>query len=106
VIAALEQGVNGYASVEVPILRARRHIARKEFSAARYVLEQAIERKPDAVYLWVILSHALLQEGKDWQQGEEALRTVLRLDPSNAEARNNLALLLANQEECLVGSPA
>jgi tetratricopeptide (TPR) repeat protein len=101
VIAGLEHGVNGYASVEVPILRARRRMARKEFSAARDVLEEAISRKPDAVYLWVILSHALLQEGKDWQQAEEALRTVLRLDPGNAEARNNLALLLANHEERL-----
>ena len=98
VIAGLEHGVNGYASVEVPILRARRYIARKEFSTARDLLEEAIRRKPDAVYLWVILSHALLQEGKDWERAEEALRTVLRLDPSNAEARSNLALLVSNQE--------
>ena len=101
VIAGLERGANGYTSVEVPILRARRHMARREFSAARDVLEEVIRRKPDAVYLWVILSHALLQEGKDWQRAEEALRTVLRLDPNNAEARNNLALLLADQEERL-----
>ncbi len=57
------------------------------------------------MYLWVILSHALLQEGKDWQQAEEALRTVLRLDPGNAEARKNLALLLANQEDRVVALP-
>ena len=53
-------------------------MARREFSAARDVLEEVIRRKPDAVYLWVILSHALLQEGKDWQRAEEAFRTVLR----------------------------
>jgi GT2 family glycosyltransferase/Flp pilus assembly protein TadD len=98
VIAGLEHGVNGYASVEVPILRARRHIARKEFSLARDLLDDAISRKPDSAYLWVILSHALLQEGKDWERAEEVLRTVLRLDPSNAEARNNLALLITHRE--------
>jgi cytochrome c-type biogenesis protein CcmH/NrfG len=76
--------------------------SRKEFSAARDLLEDAVKRKPDAVYLWVMLSHALLQEGKDWQRAEQALRTVLRLDPGNAKARNNLALLLAHQEQRVV----
>jgi Flp pilus assembly protein TadD len=54
------------------------------------------------VYLWVVLSHALLHEGKDWQRAEQALGTVLQLDPGNAEARNNLPLLLAHQEQRVV----
>jgi cytochrome c-type biogenesis protein CcmH/NrfG len=45
----------------------------------------------------VILSHVLLQEGRDWAAAEGALRQVLALDPSHAEARQNLALLLRQQ---------
>jgi GT2 family glycosyltransferase/tetratricopeptide (TPR) repeat protein len=97
VIAQLEGRASGNGdAVAVSALRARRHIALKEFSAARNILEEAIDLKPGATYLWIVLSHALLQEGKDWERAEEALRTVLQLDPGNAEARNNLAILLAH----------
>jgi tetratricopeptide (TPR) repeat protein len=99
VIAQLEGRASGNGdAVEVSALRARRHIALKEFSAARDLLDEAIGRKPGAVYLWIVLSHALLQEGKDWDLAEEALREVLRLDPGNAEARSNLALLLEHAQ--------
>jgi Flp pilus assembly protein TadD len=55
------------------------------------------------VYLRVLLSHALLQEGKDWPAAEQALRKVLELDPGNVEARNNLAVLLCCQAKPLAG---
>jgi FkbM family methyltransferase len=41
----------------------------------------------------VLLSHVLLQEGKEPAAAEQALRDVLSLDPQNAEARQNLAVL-------------
>jgi hypothetical protein len=40
-----------------------------------------------------VLTHALLQEGADWEGAELALRRVLELDPDNAEARGNLDVL-------------
>jgi hypothetical protein len=38
-----------------------------------------------------------LQEGRDLEAAEAALREVLRLEPGNAEARNNLGLLLRHK---------
>ena len=44
------------------------------------------------------LSHTLLQEGRDWAAAEQALRAILDLDPNDAEAKNNLAVLLQQQK--------
>jgi hypothetical protein len=41
----------------------------------------------------VLLSHVLLQEGKDPAAAEQALRAVLALDPGDAEAQHNLQVL-------------
>jgi len=46
----------------------------------------------------VILTHVLLQEGRDWAVAEQALRDVLALDPNHPEAQQNLAVLLANRK--------
>jgi Flp pilus assembly protein TadD len=70
---------------------------RKEFAEARETLEQATEQAPTEPYLWRLLSDALLQEGKDWNHAETALRRVLELDPNCHEVRNNLAVLLHQQ---------
>jgi len=53
----------------------------------------------------VFLSHALLQEGRDPDAAEAALSDVLLLDPSNPEARHNLAVL-RQQAQAAEGSPA
>jgi cytochrome c-type biogenesis protein CcmH/NrfG len=45
----------------------------------------------------VILTQVLLQEGRDWDAAERALRAVLVLDPGNAQAQQNLAVLLRQQ---------
>jgi tetratricopeptide (TPR) repeat protein len=81
-------------ALEAAVLRARRHLAGKEFAAAREVLGPAIARAPQAVWPRVILSHALLQEGLDWAAAEQALRDVLALDPGHTEAQGNLSVLL------------
>jgi len=80
---------------EAALLRARSLLKRKEFSLARGILDGAISRTPRAVKPWIILSHVLLQEGRDPEAAERALREILALDPVNTEARHNLAVLLS-----------
>jgi hypothetical protein len=41
----------------------------------------------------------LLQEARDWEAAEQALRDVLELAPNHAEARRNLDILLARRKE-------
>jgi hypothetical protein len=59
----------------------------------------ACVRYPLALPPRVLLSHVLLQENKDLAGAEKALRAVLELDPANAEARHNLALLARARQE-------
>ncbi len=79
------------------MLRPRALLARKEFAAARQLVGELISQEPEALPPRVLLSHVLLQEGKDWGAAERALREVLRLAPQDAEAWHNLALLLRQQ---------
>jgi tetratricopeptide (TPR) repeat protein len=79
--------------VEGSVLRARGHLARREFAAARSLLEAAIAEAPREVWPRTILSHVYLQEGEDWAAAERALRDILQLDPQHAEARRNLEVL-------------
>jgi GT2 family glycosyltransferase/Tfp pilus assembly protein PilF len=85
------------ARIAAILLRARGLMARREYDEAKRVLEEPLGRHPDDTALWVVLSHALLQEGKDWIAAEKALRMVLQLDPQNREAQNNLGVLLRQQ---------
>jgi GT2 family glycosyltransferase/tetratricopeptide (TPR) repeat protein len=87
--------------VGAAVLRARGQLARREYPAARGLLEEALSRAPREAALWEVLSHALLQEGRDWGAAEHALRQVLELEPANAEARRNLAVLLRQQGQAL-----
>jgi tetratricopeptide (TPR) repeat protein/glycosyltransferase involved in cell wall biosynthesis len=83
--------------LETAVLRARRHLARRECTEARRLLEETVPRQPGAAWPWVVLSHVLLQEGQDRQAAEQVLRRILELDPHHAEARRNLAVLLRQQ---------
>jgi tetratricopeptide (TPR) repeat protein len=80
------------------VLRARACLSRKEFGAARRLLEGVIARAPRAVPPRLFLTHALLQEGGDPAAAEQALRALLDLDPSQSEAWRNLAVLLRHQQ--------
>jgi GT2 family glycosyltransferase/tetratricopeptide (TPR) repeat protein len=95
VAGRLEDGL--HAATEAAVLRARGALARQEFGAARTTLEAAIAAAPAAVWPRVLLSHVLLQEGRDWPAAERALRDVLALEPGHAEARCNLAVLAQQQ---------
>jgi tetratricopeptide (TPR) repeat protein len=89
--------VQNQGAVEVPVFRARRHLVQGEFWHARQLLQGVIARFPQALWPRVLLTHAWLQEGRDWPAAEQALRDVLALDPSHAEARRNLDTLLRQQ---------
>jgi GT2 family glycosyltransferase/tetratricopeptide (TPR) repeat protein len=87
------RGLAEQARVGLLVLRARRHLACADYAPAKKLVEDALASHPDDVALWVVLSHALLQEGVDWDRAELALRRILALDPDNGEARSNLAIL-------------
>jgi tetratricopeptide (TPR) repeat protein len=80
-------------------LRARRHLARKEFAAAKGIVDGMIAQDAQALWPRVLLTHVLLQEGRDWDAAEKALRDVLALDPNHREARQNLEVLLRQQSK-------
>lgn len=80
-------------AIEVLLAKARLGMAQGLFKEAQVTLHNLIEREPTAITPRIFLSHAYLQEGSNWQAAEHALNEVLRLDPGNAEAQHNLAVL-------------
>ena len=79
------------------ILRARLHLAKKEFAAARTILNQLIAQNPQAMAPRFYLTHLLLGEGQDWQAAEQALRDLLKIDPRQPQGWYNLVALLRRQ---------
>jgi tetratricopeptide (TPR) repeat protein len=91
------------AALDGAILRARAHLLRREFAEARRLVEQILAQAPQGLGPRVLLSHVLLQEGRDWAAVEQALQAVLALDPNNAEARHNLEVLRHRQAQGSTG---
>jgi tetratricopeptide (TPR) repeat protein len=85
---------SGHYEREGQILQARGMLARKEFEAARSILEPMAAAQPGSVYPRIILSHVHLQERKDFESAERVLREIVQLDASQAESWRNLAVLL------------
>lgn len=81
-------------AVDVAVFRARVQLAQKEFATAQALLQQIILAHPTAIWPRVILSHVLLQEGRDWAAAEQTLRSILELDPEHREAQQNLQILV------------
>ncbi|HVX11705.1 MAG TPA: glycosyltransferase [Pirellulales bacterium] len=79
--------------VEALVLRARAHMTRREFTAARQLAEQAVTLAPDLLMAREVLSHVLVLEGRDWAAAEQAVREVLARQPSNTTALTNLAVV-------------
>ncbi len=84
-------------SLPAAVLRGRKHLALKEYPAAREWLRRAIAQHPHEIWPRLLYSRVLLQDGSDPAAAEQALRDVLALDPSNAEGRQNLAVLLKDR---------
>jgi Tfp pilus assembly protein PilF len=89
-------GIHGYEA-EGQVLRARGMLARKEFEPAKGILHEVVRRNPAWVYPRIILSHVLLQEGKDEIAAEQVLRDTVELDLSQAESWRNLAVLYRHE---------
>jgi tetratricopeptide (TPR) repeat protein len=84
-------------AAEAAVVRARACLARREYEPARRLAEVAIAQAPSAVGPRLVLAEVLVQEGRDPAAAERALREVLALDPTHAEARHNLDRLLRQQ---------
>jgi tetratricopeptide (TPR) repeat protein len=85
-----------HGEVDAVLLCARAHMAKQEYLPARTLLSESLKRWPDALPLWVTLSHALLQEDRDHVEADRVLREILARDPGNVDARQNLDLLHRN----------
>ena len=94
-IAGLERVPGG--KVESAILRAKGHMARKEFGPAKDLLEDAKQRFPTSLLPRVVLAHALLQEDRDLDGAEHALREVLAMDPHHGPTQHNLRVLMSRK---------
>lgn len=88
--------------LDVLLVSAKRHLAKKEFPQAKEVLEQAIQQFPEALQPRIILSHVYLQEGNDWAAARRLLEEILRRDPGNREARRNLDILKQQQGDSTI----
>jgi GT2 family glycosyltransferase/glycosyltransferase involved in cell wall biosynthesis/ankyrin repeat protein/predicted Zn-dependent protease len=86
-------GLERSAPVDAQLLRAQGHLARREFAEGRALLRVVIARSPRAVWPRLLLSRALVEEGRDLEAAERALQEVLQLDPDQPEARGNLAVV-------------
>jgi tetratricopeptide (TPR) repeat protein len=92
------------SAADAAALRALGHLARREFEQARVLLEAAIVAAPDALAPRVVLSHVLLQEGRDPAAAERTLLGILERAPNHAEARKNLAMLRRDRERTRVAA--
>jgi Tfp pilus assembly protein PilF len=68
-------------------------LARKEYEPAKSILREVGARNPAWVYPRIILSHVLLQEGRDEPAAEQVLREIVSMDPGQSESWRNLAVL-------------
>lgn len=81
-----------HAPLDDAVLRARLHLARKEYDTARPLLDDVISQAPQIIAPYVILSHGLLQGG-DENAAEPLLRRIVEMDAGQAESWRNLAVL-------------
>lgn len=90
-------GQRSDGALESAILRSRAHLAREEFTSAIQLLERSIDTYPRELWLRRLLTHALLQQNRNWAAAEQALRNLLALAPGDAEAQRNLDTLMRQQ---------
>jgi GT2 family glycosyltransferase len=76
------------------LLRTEGLLARRDLAGARERAERLATEHPREVGPRLLLSRILLEEGTNREAAEKALRDVLLLDPTHAEAQRNLSILL------------
>jgi tetratricopeptide (TPR) repeat protein len=80
------------------MLRAETYVRQNDVAAARRLLETSIATGPPALEPRVRLSRLLLEHGADRDATENALRSVLALDPNHAEAGQQLRSIISRDE--------
>ena len=94
-VAALrELGSDGAA--EAVVLEARQLGVMGDHAAAGRLLEDAVLQFPNSVGVRAALSHVRLADGSPPEVLEAAFKSVLELDPTNAQALHNLEVLYRN----------
>jgi tetratricopeptide (TPR) repeat protein len=96
-LARLDQGP--YREQISPVLEARLALSRQDLARARRIMEGAILRFPNNLWLRSLLSEILLRVGNDPQAAEMHLRAILEKDPYQKQARQKLDQLLAKQRK-------
>lgn len=91
-LAALE-AFGDAGAAEAAVLAARWETAHGNHAGAAAVLEAAVARLPGALGVRAALSHARIAAGAPPALLEAAFKGVLELDPHNAQAKHNLAVL-------------
>lgn len=95
VIKKLESLSEG--AVAAAVLRGLRHSVQKDFATARKLMEETIAGNPKAIEPRILLSRLCMRDRRnDPTSAERAVRSVLELDPTNAEAQRQLAKLSSN----------
>ena len=75
------------------LLRAEALLGKEELSPARPLIDRAIELAPKMVWARFVLASWLLKAGAPVADCQAAQRDILRLDPGNAAALDNLRTL-------------
>ncbi|MCS6851795.1 MAG: glycosyltransferase [Gemmataceae bacterium] len=79
--------------VEAGLVEARLRLKGRDFAGARAALAPVLAAAPRLLEARIVLSHVLIEEGRDWPAAVRALEDVLALDPTNAQAKHNLAVI-------------
>jgi glycosyltransferase involved in cell wall biosynthesis len=80
-----------------PALEARLRLARRDLPGALRILEEALARTPQALWLRIVLSDILLRVASDDSAAERQLRAILAMSPNEQQSRRNLAQLLGRK---------
>jgi glycosyltransferase involved in cell wall biosynthesis len=80
-----------------PALEARLRLDRGDIPGARRILEEALARTPQALWLRILLSDILLRVANDDKAAEHHLRAILTVSPNEQQSRRKLAQVLGRK---------
>jgi tetratricopeptide (TPR) repeat protein len=82
-----------------PALLARLKVARRDIAGACRILEEALSRNTEAIWLRILFADILLRLANDKQGAERQMREILVIAPNEQQTRRKLAALLANKKK-------